>query len=78
VREYARIQTFPDDWMFAGKMTSQYKQIGNAVPVNLGYYLGKCILHMLGVESNLCEVELAEPTAVAPESQLPLFAQYSD
>jgi DNA (cytosine-5)-methyltransferase 1 len=44
VREYARIQTFPDTWDFCGKMTSQYKQIGNAVPVNLGYYLGKCIL----------------------------------
>lgn len=40
VREYARIQTFPDDWKFAGSVSAQYKQIGNAVPVNLGYYMG--------------------------------------
>jgi DNA (cytosine-5)-methyltransferase 1 len=43
VREYARIQTFPDNWQFSGGITAQYKQIGNAVPVNLGYYIGRCI-----------------------------------
>jgi DNA (cytosine-5)-methyltransferase 1 len=47
VREYARIQTFPDDWQFCGSMTSQYKQIGNAVPVNLAYHIGKCVIEML-------------------------------
>jgi DNA (cytosine-5)-methyltransferase 1 len=47
VREYARIQSFPDEWEFAGSSTSQYKQIGNAVPVNLGYHLGKCLIAML-------------------------------
>ena len=40
VREYARIQTFPDDWEFAGGLGEQYKQIGNAVPVELAYKLG--------------------------------------
>jgi DNA (cytosine-5)-methyltransferase 1 len=35
VREYARIQTFPDSWEFCGGIGAQYKQIGNAVPVNL-------------------------------------------
>ena len=38
-REYARIQTFPDDWEFLGSTSSIYKQIGNAVPVNLAYAL---------------------------------------
>ena len=40
VREYARIQSFPDDWNFCGGMGSQYKQIGNAVPVELARRLG--------------------------------------
>ncbi|MCM1324949.1 MAG: DNA cytosine methyltransferase [Acetobacter sp.] len=41
VRENARCQSFPDDWEFCGKVMSQYKQIGNAVPVNLAYEIGK-------------------------------------
>jgi len=48
IREYARIQTFPDDWTFIGSTSSQYKQIGNAVPVNLGYHIGLAIRKMLG------------------------------
>lgn len=47
VREYARIQTFPDDWIFTGSMTAQYKQIGNAVPVNLAAELGKSLVQSL-------------------------------
>jgi DNA (cytosine-5)-methyltransferase 1 len=47
VREYARIQSFPDDWTFTGSTASQYKQIGNAVPVNLGYHIGCAITAML-------------------------------
>ncbi len=49
VREYARIQTFPDDWKFEGSISSQYRQIGNAVPVNLGFHIGIAIRRMLGV-----------------------------
>lgn len=37
IRENARCQSFPDDWQFSGTVSSQYKQVGNAVPVNLAY-----------------------------------------
>lgn len=47
IREYARIQTFPDDWQFKGSISSQYKQIGNAVPSNLAYHIGKAVIAML-------------------------------
>lgn len=47
VREYARIQTFPDEWEFAGSQAQQYKQIGNAVPVNLGREVGYSIVNFL-------------------------------
>jgi len=47
VREYARIQTFPDDWSFSGPISQQYKQIGNAVPVNLGEEIGFSIVKFL-------------------------------
>ncbi len=60
VREYARIQTFPDDWEFSGSMSNKYKQIGNAVPVNLGYHVGRCVLASLGcipVDEGMEQVE---------------------
>jgi DNA (cytosine-5)-methyltransferase 1 len=44
VQEYARIQQFPDDWVFCGSLSDQYKQIGNAVPVGLGQAVGRAIL----------------------------------
>ncbi len=47
VREYARIQSFPDDWTFFGSVSSQYKQMGNAVPVNLGFHIGRCLVACL-------------------------------
>jgi len=59
VREYARIQTFPDQWEFAGSTASQYKQIGNAVPVNLGYHIGKCLIAMLENKPDLESMEFA-------------------
>lgn len=46
VREYARIQTFPDDWEFRGSMAAQYKQIGNAVPVNLAAAVGRSLIRL--------------------------------
>lgn len=47
VREYARIQTFPDEWQFAGTMAQQYKQIGNAVPVHLAQAVGQQMMELL-------------------------------
>lgn len=47
VREYARIQTFPDDWTFSGDLTAQYKQIGNAVPVNMAAAVGRSLIRLL-------------------------------
>lgn len=46
VREYARIQTFPDNWEFAGSISDQYKQIGNAVPVNLAFAIGRSLIRL--------------------------------
>ena len=51
VREYARIQTFPDEWAFAGAMSHQYKQIGNAVPVNLAKEIGYSLIRFLNQAS---------------------------
>ncbi len=42
-REYARIQSFPDSWIFKGTTTNIYKQIGNAVPVNFAHKIGESI-----------------------------------
>lgn len=47
VREYARIQTFPDEWNFAGNLSAQYKQIGNAVPVNLAWAVGRSVMRLM-------------------------------
>lgn len=46
VREYARIQTFPDNWDFCGSLSAKYKQIGNAVPVNLAWALGRSLIRL--------------------------------
>ena len=44
VEEYARIQQFPDTWQFCGRIETIYKQIGNAVPVGLGYAVGRQVM----------------------------------
>ncbi|MDO4937990.1 MAG: DNA cytosine methyltransferase [Sutterellaceae bacterium] len=62
IQEYKRIQMFPDDWTLAGNIVKQYKQVGNAVPVGLGYAIGKAILaHARG--------ESVEPPADFPFSR---------
>lgn len=57
VREYARIQTFPDDWKFEGSLAQQYKQIGNAVPVNLGLEVGYSVVKFLNQYYSLSKPE---------------------
>jgi DNA (cytosine-5)-methyltransferase 1 len=51
IEEYKRIQEFPDNWMLAGPLIAQYKQVGNAVPGSLGYALGKLIQQLLNGEA---------------------------
>ncbi len=67
VREYARIQTFPDGWEFAGSVSQQYKQIGNAVPVNLAKEIGYSIVKFLNevyAKSNKSEDFISSANAV--------------
>lgn len=83
VREYARIQSFPDSWAFSGSTSSQYKQIGNAVPVNLGFHLGKCLIAMLDgsydpktmmyvteAESLTAKSQIAQPSLFEAEEEI--------
>lgn len=44
VQEYARIQQFPDNWIFTGSTAAKYRQIGNAVPVGLAEAIGKAVI----------------------------------
>ena len=46
-KEYARIQSFPDTWEFQGSVSQVYKQIGNAVPVNLAKAVGLSLVDVL-------------------------------
>lgn len=44
VKEYARIQQFPENWIFVGTTAAKYKQIGNAVPVGLARAIGEAVI----------------------------------
>lgn len=47
IQEYKRLQDFPDDWHIAGGLINRYKQIGNAVPINLGLAVGRLLIKRL-------------------------------
>ncbi len=65
VRECARIQTFPDEWIFSGSVTSKYKQIGNAVPALLAKNLGNYIYDLIQGKK-LKGKEIAEQLSLFP------------
>jgi DNA (cytosine-5)-methyltransferase 1 len=47
IQEYKRVQEFPDNWELAGPLIQKYKQVGNAVPIGLGFAVGKLIKDLL-------------------------------
>ena len=47
LRECARVQEFPDEWVFCGRTSEQYAQIGNAVPIRLGRVIGNLLAAQL-------------------------------
>lgn len=51
VEEYSRIQGFPDDWQICGPINEQYRQIGNAVPIQLGEAIARTIIADMRGES---------------------------
>lgn len=51
IQEYKRIQEFPDNWELAGPLVQQYKQIGNAVPISMGFAVGNLITKLLQKKS---------------------------
>ncbi len=65
IREYARVQTFPDSWNFVGSISSIYRQIGNAVPVNLAYAVARALIRLFNTiealpASQVCHGESKE------------------
>lgn len=66
IREAARLQTFPDDFVFEGSKDSQYQQIGNAVPPLLGRAVAEQVLKYLGVyvEDALSNIILHETVSI--------------
>ena len=64
VREYARIQEFPDYWQFSGRTADKYAQIGNAVPVRLGAVAG----HVIAECFDRLEANGWKPLEKAPEA----------
>lgn len=74
VKEYARIQQFPDDWVFEGKIGDCYRQIGNAVPVPLGKAIGQMLkavalgnatIHVKRMRGTSVHDEMKKNTAIA-------------
>jgi DNA (cytosine-5)-methyltransferase 1 len=54
IREAARLQTFPDSFVFEGTKDAQYQQVGNAVPPVLAYAIAKKVLELLSESDVEC------------------------
>ena len=65
IREYARIQTFPDSWKFVGSNSSQYRQIGNAVPVKFAKALATSLYATLLASDLISKVGMKKEITVS-------------
>ena len=77
VQEYALIQQFPPGWIFEGSVSDQYRQIGNAVPVGMGYIIGKAVIDHYNSHKDISDDNIRVVEQVAPEDnnqiQISLF-----
>ena len=71
LREYARVQGFPDDWTLCGRLSEQYAQVGNAVPVRLGQVAGEVIAKALDKLKN----RKFRPYSDPPENYRVIYVQ---